>query len=60
MNLVTFSYSLSMIPDKRAALKQAARLLAPGGAIGIADFFYHGSSASYKVVCVRVFFSDSR
>lgn len=30
-DLVTFSYSLSMIPDKTAALKSAAMLLKPNG-----------------------------
>eukprot|EP00055_Hartaetosiga_balthica_P010606 m.45773 g.45773 ORF g.45773 m.45773 type:complete len:764 (-) comp7235_c3_seq1:359-2650(-) len=38
-DIITFSYSLSMIPDKDAALAQAMRLLKPDGAIGIADFF---------------------
>eukprot|EP00045_Choanoeca_perplexa_P010355 m.104489 g.104489 ORF g.104489 m.104489 type:complete len:796 (+) comp15248_c1_seq1:83-2470(+) len=47
-DLVTFSYSMSMIPDKHAALVQAARLLSPGGSIGIADFFYHNNNHSYK------------
>ncbi|EGD83081.1 hypothetical protein PTSG_03719 [Salpingoeca rosetta] len=41
-HLVTFSYSLSMIPNKTAALQQAARLLHPDGAIGVADFFQAG------------------
>eukprot|EP00292_Cryptomonas_paramecium_P004212 CAMPEP_0113690478 /NCGR_PEP_ID=MMETSP0038_2-20120614/17813_1 /TAXON_ID=2898 /ORGANISM="Cryptomonas paramecium" /LENGTH=679 /DNA_ID=CAMNT_0000611807 /DNA_START=21 /DNA_END=2060 /DNA_ORIENTATION=- /assembly_acc=CAM_ASM_000170 len=41
---VTFSYSLSMIPMKEAALKSAVSLLKPKGAgvLGIADFFYGG------------------
>lgn len=49
-DLVTFSYSLSMIPDKTAALKTAASLLKPKGegTLGIADFFYGGGKrASY-------------
>ena len=49
-DLVTFSYSLSMIPDKAAALKSAVSLLKPAGAgvLGIADFFYGGGKrASY-------------
>ena len=49
-DLVTFSYSLSMIPDKKAALKSAVSLLKPQGAgvLGIADFFYGGGKrASY-------------
>jgi ubiquinone/menaquinone biosynthesis C-methylase UbiE len=49
-DLVTFSYSLSMIPDKKSALKSAVSLLKPQGAgvLGIADFFYGGGKrASY-------------
>lgn len=38
-DLVTFSYSLTMIPDWFAALEQAYRMLKPGGRIGIVDFF---------------------
>lgn len=38
---VTFSYSLSMIPDKTAALLHAIRFLQPQGqgVLGLADFF---------------------
>ncbi len=36
---VIFSYSLSMIPDWRAALAAATPLVRSGGCIGIADFF---------------------
>jgi S-adenosylmethionine-diacylgycerolhomoserine-N-methlytransferase len=35
---VYFSYSLSMIPDWRAALDNAVGMLAPGGLLGIVDF----------------------
>jgi S-adenosylmethionine-diacylgycerolhomoserine-N-methlytransferase len=35
---ICFSYTLSMIPDWRAALAQAVTLLAPGGALHIVDF----------------------
>lgn len=38
-DLVTMSYSLTMIPDWFAALEQARRMLKPGGTIGIVDFF---------------------
>jgi S-adenosylmethionine-diacylgycerolhomoserine-N-methlytransferase len=38
-DLVTFSYSLSMIPDWFAALDHAAELLRPGGHIGVVDFY---------------------
>jgi S-adenosylmethionine-diacylgycerolhomoserine-N-methlytransferase len=36
---ITFSYSLTMIPNWFAALEQAYRLLAPGGLIGVVDFY---------------------
>jgi ubiquinone/menaquinone biosynthesis C-methylase UbiE len=38
---VTFSYSLSMIPDKTAAINNALRFLKPNGkgVLGVADFF---------------------
>eukprot|EP00054_Salpingoeca_dolichothecata_P008231 m.46999 g.46999 ORF g.46999 m.46999 type:complete len:716 (-) comp17586_c0_seq2:67-2214(-) len=41
-DLVTMSYSLSMIPNKNAALVNATKLLLPDGegCLGIADFFY--------------------
>lgn len=38
VDLVTFSYSLTMIPDWRKSLDIAMRLLKPGGHIAIADF----------------------
>mmetsp|Transcript_12300 Transcript_12300/g.29012 ORF Transcript_12300/g.29012 Transcript_12300/m.29012 type:complete len:700 (-) Transcript_12300:473-2572(-) len=43
-DVVTFSYSLSMIPDKAAALSSAVKLLKPKGegVMGIADFYYGG------------------
>jgi len=36
---VTFSYSLTMIPDWFAAIENAKRILKPGGKIGIVDFY---------------------
>lgn len=39
VDVVTFSYSLTMIPDWFAAIDQAARLLRPGGKIGVVDFY---------------------
>lgn len=39
VDLVTFSYSLTMIPDWFAAIDNAYRLLRPGGVIGVVDFF---------------------
>lgn len=38
VDLVTFSYALSMIPDWRLAIKNAFRLLKPGGSIAVCDF----------------------
>lgn len=38
-DLVTFSYSLTMIPDWFAAIDQAYRILRPGGLIGAVDFY---------------------
>jgi S-adenosylmethionine-diacylgycerolhomoserine-N-methlytransferase len=38
VDLVTFSYSLTMIPDWFRAIEHAHALLKPGGSIGIVDF----------------------
>lgn len=38
-DVVTFSYSLTMIPDWFAAIDAAWRLLKPGGVIGVVDFY---------------------
>jgi S-adenosylmethionine-diacylgycerolhomoserine-N-methlytransferase len=38
-DVVTMSYSATMIPDWFAALEQAERMLKPGGVIGVVDFF---------------------
>lgn len=39
VDLVTFSYSLTMIPDWFAAVDHARSLLRPGGHIGVVDFY---------------------
>lgn len=39
VDVVTFSYSLTMIPDWFAAIDHALRLLKPGGVIGVVDFY---------------------
>ncbi len=39
VDVVTFSYALTMIPEWFAAIDQAHRLLRPGGMIGVVDFF---------------------
>jgi S-adenosylmethionine-diacylgycerolhomoserine-N-methlytransferase len=46
VDVVTFSYSLTMIPDWFAALEQAWRLLKPGGWIGVVDFYVSRKHAS--------------
>jgi S-adenosylmethionine-diacylgycerolhomoserine-N-methlytransferase len=38
-DVVTFSYSLTMIPDWFAAIDNAIRILKPGGKIGVIDFY---------------------
>lgn len=45
-DVVTFSYSLTMIPDWFAAIQQAERLLRPGGTIGVVDFYVSRKHAS--------------
>lgn len=39
VDVVTFSYSLTMIPDWFSALERAVALLRPGGVIGVVDFY---------------------
>lgn len=39
VDVVTFSYSLTMIPDWFAAIDNALRILKPDGTIGVVDFF---------------------
>ena len=39
VDVVTFSYSLTMIPDWFAAIENALKMLKPGGHIGVADFY---------------------
>lgn len=38
VDVVTFSYALSMIPDWKKAIANAFRLLKPGGYIAVCDF----------------------
>ena len=38
-DVVTFSYSLTMIPDWFAAIENALAMLKPGGVIGVVDFY---------------------
>ena len=39
VDLVTFAYSLTMIPKWFSALENARRMLKPGGMIGVVDFY---------------------
>jgi S-adenosylmethionine-diacylgycerolhomoserine-N-methlytransferase len=39
VDVVTFSYSLTMIPDWFAAIENARAMLRPGGMIGVVDFY---------------------
>lgn len=39
VDVITFSYSLTMIPDWFAALEHSLSLLRPGGIIGVVDFY---------------------
>jgi S-adenosylmethionine-diacylgycerolhomoserine-N-methlytransferase len=39
VDVVTFSYSLTMIPDWFRALERAEQILKPGGMIGVVDFY---------------------
>lgn len=39
VDLVTFSYSLTMIPDWFSAIDHAFHLLKPGGTLGVVDFY---------------------
>ena len=39
VDVVTFSYSLTMIPDWFAAIDNALQMLKPGGLIGVVDFY---------------------
>lgn len=39
VDVITFSYSLTMIPDWFAAIQHAYKLLKPGGRIGVVDFY---------------------
>ncbi|MEM0927539.1 MAG: methyltransferase domain-containing protein [Planctomycetota bacterium] len=39
VDIVTFSYSLTMIPDWFAAIESARRVLKPGGTIAVVDFY---------------------
>jgi S-adenosylmethionine-diacylgycerolhomoserine-N-methlytransferase len=57
-DLITFSYSLTMIPDWYAALEHAWSILRPGGRIGIVDFHVarkHATNGSHQSWWTRTF-----
>lgn len=57
-DVVTFSYSLTMIPDWEAALAEAARVLRPGGIIRLTDFYVciqQPSSLAHHGALTRMF-----
>jgi hypothetical protein len=43
VDLLTMSYSFSMIPNQEAAINNASKLLKMGGLVAIADFFLKGN-----------------
>eukprot|EP00168_Porphyra_purpurea_P017024 TRINITY_DN5717_c0_g1_i1.p1 TRINITY_DN5717_c0_g1~~TRINITY_DN5717_c0_g1_i1.p1 ORF type:complete len:619 (-),score=110.60 TRINITY_DN5717_c0_g1_i1:893-2749(-) len=43
VDMITMSYSFSMIPDQKAAMANATKLLKKGGHVGLADFFLKGN-----------------
>jgi S-adenosylmethionine-diacylgycerolhomoserine-N-methlytransferase len=47
VDLITFSYSLTMIPDWFAAVDHARKLLKPGGCIGVVDFYVSRKHAEH-------------
>jgi betaine lipid synthase len=45
VDIVTFSYSLSMIPNVFAVLDHVDRILSPDGIVGVCDFYVSGREA---------------
>lgn len=43
VDAITMSYSFSMIPDQKAAMNNATKLLKKGGFVALADFFLKGN-----------------
>ena len=50
VDCVYFSYSLTMIPDWRAAIDNALAMLKPGGLLGVVDFYVSRRSADAGLV----------
>ena len=47
VDVVTFSYALTMIPDWYAAVSNAKAMLKPGGAMGVVDFYVSRKHAAH-------------
>ena len=43
VDIITMSYSFTMIPNKQAAIANSVKLLKPNGHLAIADFFLNGN-----------------
>ncbi len=54
-DVVTFSYSLTMIPNWFAAIENAKRILRPGGLIGVVDFYVSRKHAAEDLIQHRWF-----
>ncbi len=54
-DVVTFSYSLTMIPDWFAAIENAMKMLKPGGLIGVVDFYVSRKWPGEGLRCHRWF-----
>ncbi len=61
VDVVTFSYSLTMIPDWFAAIDNAVAMLKPGGQIGVVDFYvsrkYPAEGMVRHGACTRLFWT---
>ncbi|MGE0386291.1 MAG: class I SAM-dependent methyltransferase [Gammaproteobacteria bacterium] len=57
VHCVYFSYALSMIPDWRAAIDNALRILAPGGCIGAVDFHLPARDRGWRARIDRQFWA---
>jgi S-adenosylmethionine-diacylgycerolhomoserine-N-methlytransferase len=49
--IITFSYSLTMVPEWEAAIRHAHQLLAPGGHLGVVDFYTTPPQWSLPLPC---------
>ena len=52
-DLITMSYSLSMIPDFYSVVDRVTHLLAPRGIVGICDFYVQvGAAGTLTILCL--------